>query len=78
MPTSPWEPLPLILYGYAIHPLIPSSRRDTRFSTRTRTSTVSDRSANDQFIYRDVVSLEVGGVCCCVSWCLRACLSANR
>jgi dedicator of cytokinesis protein 3 len=62
--SSSWEPLPLIVYGYAIHPLIPASRRETRFSTRTRASSVSDRSTEqDRWVYRDVVSLEVGGAC---------------
>ncbi|KIK67093.1 hypothetical protein GYMLUDRAFT_37133 [Collybiopsis luxurians FD-317 M1] len=55
-----WEPLPLIAYGYAVHPLIPSTRRDTRYSTRThRTSGLTDSSGDDH-IYKDVVSLEVG------------------
>ncbi|KAE9401567.1 cytoplasmic protein [Gymnopus androsaceus JB14] len=54
-----WEALPLICYGYAVHPLIPSTRRDTRYSTRThRTSGVTDASADD--LHRDIVSLEVG------------------
>lgn len=54
-----WEPLQLIVYGYAIHPLTPS-RRDTRFSNRNRLSTVTEASADDPFVHRDVVSLEVG------------------
>lgn len=54
-----WEPLPLIVYGYAIHPLTPS-RRDTRFSNRTRLSTVTEASTDSHLINRDVVSLEVG------------------
>ncbi|KNZ80427.1 Dedicator of cytokinesis protein 3 [Termitomyces sp. J132] len=54
-----WEPLPLIIYGYAIHPLSPS-RRDTRISTRNRLSTVTEASADDNLVHRDVVSLEVG------------------
>ena len=58
--SSPWEPLPLIIYGYAIHSLSPNSRRDTRMSTRTRVSSVSDRSAEDRSAFRDVVALEVG------------------
>lgn len=53
-----WEPLPLIVYGYAVHPLSPS-RRDTRYSNRTRLSTVTEAS-NDELVHRDVVSLEVG------------------
>ncbi|EEB95310.1 hypothetical protein MPER_05735, partial [Moniliophthora perniciosa FA553] len=56
-----WEPLPLIVYGYAVHPLTPS-RRDTRYSTRThrdRLSVVTEGSTDDQ-AHRDVVSLEVG------------------
>jgi len=57
-----WEPLPLIVYGYAVHPLTPS-RRDTRYSSRTnrdnRLSSVTEVS-NDEHINRDVVSLEVG------------------
>lgn len=53
-----WEPLPLIVYGYAVHPLSPS-RRETRISTRNRLSTVTEASADDQLM-RDVVTLEVG------------------
>ncbi|THH28531.1 hypothetical protein EUX98_g5658 [Antrodiella citrinella] len=53
-----WEPLPLILYGYAVHPLSPS-RRDTRLSNRTRVSTYSNAS-EEHLVHRDVVSLEVG------------------
>lgn len=67
MPSGPnptqrkgvWEPLPLIVYGYAIHPLSPS-RRDTRYSNRTRLSTVTEVSNDDHLVHRDVVSLEVG------------------
>ncbi|KAJ7129841.1 C2 domain in Dock180 and Zizimin proteins-domain-containing protein [Mycena crocata] len=56
-----WEPLPLIVYGYAVHPLTPNSRRDTRFSARNRLSTVTESSADDShLVHRDVVSLEVG------------------
>ncbi|KAH8119460.1 cytoplasmic protein [Phellopilus nigrolimitatus] len=51
-----WEPLSLIVYGYAVHPLSPS-QRDTRVSGRTRLSTVTEGS---DFAHRDVVSLEVG------------------
>ncbi|KAG6854061.1 hypothetical protein C0991_011039 [Blastosporella zonata] len=54
-----WEPLPLIVYGYAIHPLSPS-RRDTRISTRNRLSTVTSASSEADLLHRDVVSLEVG------------------
>ncbi|EPQ57371.1 hypothetical protein GLOTRDRAFT_137711 [Gloeophyllum trabeum ATCC 11539] len=55
-----WEPLPLIVYGYAIHPLSPS-HRDTRISSRTpRLSTVTEASTFDSIQYKDVVSLEVG------------------
>ncbi|KAG6820881.1 hypothetical protein H0H93_010225 [Arthromyces matolae] len=54
-----WEPLPLIIYGYAIHPLSPS-RRDTRFSSRNRLSTVTEASTDEGLLHRDVVSLEVG------------------
>ncbi|KAF7362005.1 hypothetical protein MVEN_00545700 [Mycena venus] len=54
-----WEPLPLIVYGYAVHPLSPS-RRDTRFSARNRLSTVTESSTEDHLVHRDVVSLEVG------------------
>ncbi|KAF9047285.1 cytoplasmic protein [Panaeolus papilionaceus] len=54
-----WEPLPLIVYGYAIHPLIPS-RRETRISSRNRLSTVTEASTDDHSVLRDVVSLEVG------------------
>lgn len=54
-----WEPLPLIVYGNAVHPLTPS-RRDTRLSYRTRLSTVTEASTDDNLVHRDVVSLEVG------------------
>ncbi|TFK54047.1 hypothetical protein OE88DRAFT_1654527 [Heliocybe sulcata] len=54
-----WEPLPLIVYGYAIHPLSPS-HRDTRISNRTRLSTVTESSTFDNVQYKDVVPLEVG------------------
>ncbi len=56
-----WEPLPLIVYGYAVHPLSPS-RRDTRWSSRNRDrlSVVTEASTDDQLVYRDVVALEVG------------------
>ncbi|KAG5646304.1 hypothetical protein DXG03_003901 [Asterophora parasitica] len=54
-----WEPLPLIVYGYATHPLTPS-RRDTRISSRNRLSTVTENSTDDNLVHRDVVSLEVG------------------
>ncbi|KAJ7045388.1 C2 domain in Dock180 and Zizimin proteins-domain-containing protein [Mycena alexandri] len=54
-----WEPLPLIVYGYAVHPLSPS-RRDTRFSARNRLSTVTESSTEENLVHRDVVSLEVG------------------
>lgn len=53
-----WEPLPLIVYGYAVHPLSPS-RRETRISTRNRLSTVTEASTDDHAM-RDVVTLEVG------------------
>ncbi|KAJ7594838.1 C2 domain in Dock180 and Zizimin proteins-domain-containing protein [Mycena floridula] len=55
-----WEPLPFIVYGYAVHPLTPS-RRDTRFSNRNRPlSSVTEVSTDEHYVYRDVVSLEVG------------------
>ncbi|THV06807.1 cytoplasmic protein [Dendrothele bispora CBS 962.96] len=58
-----WEPLPLIVYGYAVHPLTPS-RRDTHYSSRTtkdhRLSSVTEASNDDHLVNRDVVSLEVG------------------
>ncbi|KIY44576.1 hypothetical protein FISHEDRAFT_51256 [Fistulina hepatica ATCC 64428] len=59
-----WEPLPLIVYGYAIHPLSPS-RRDTRatMASRNRLSVVTEASTDTEhmaFSHRDVVSLEVG------------------
>lgn len=54
-----WEPLPLIVYGYAIHPLAPS-RRDTKISSRHRLSTVTEASADEHSVLRDVVTLEVG------------------
>ncbi|KAL5528219.1 DCK1 [Sanghuangporus sanghuang] len=54
-----WEPLSLIVYGYAVHPLSPG-QRDTRVSGRTaRLSSVTEGSEGD-FAHRDVVSLEVG------------------
>ncbi|KAI0305423.1 C2 domain in Dock180 and Zizimin proteins-domain-containing protein [Multifurca ochricompacta] len=54
-----WEPLPSIIYGYAVHPLSPS-HRDTRISSRPRLSTVTEVSTAESFIHRDVVALEVG------------------
>ncbi|PFH51985.1 hypothetical protein AMATHDRAFT_74495 [Amanita thiersii Skay4041] len=54
-----WEPLPLIVYGYAIHPLSPN-RREARLSTRNRLSTVTEASTESHPASRDVVSLEVG------------------
>ncbi|KAF9007971.1 cytoplasmic protein [Cyathus striatus] len=54
-----WEPLPLIFYGYAVHPLTPS-RRETRLSSRNRLSTVTEVSTDEHSVMRDVVSLEVG------------------
>ncbi|KAI0321083.1 hypothetical protein OF83DRAFT_1168770 [Amylostereum chailletii] len=54
-----WEPLPVIVYGYAVHPLSPS-HRDTRISNRPRLSTVTEASTAESFIHRDVVTLEVG------------------
>ncbi|KDQ57741.1 hypothetical protein JAAARDRAFT_194025 [Jaapia argillacea MUCL 33604] len=53
-----WEPLPLIVYGYAIHPLS-LSHRDTKISNRTRLSTVTENSI-DNIANKDVVALEVG------------------
>ncbi|KAJ8077056.1 Deoxycytidine kinase 1 [Marasmius tenuissimus] len=56
-----WEPLPLIVYGYAVHPFN-LTRRDTRYSSRTnrdRLSVVTEASTDDQ-AHGDVVSLEVG------------------
>lgn len=55
-----WEPLPLIEYGYAVHPLSPAHTRDTRLSNKTRLSTVTEGSNDGDFAHRDVVSLEVG------------------
>lgn len=54
-----WEPLPLIVYGYAIHPLSPS-KRDTRMSGRRPMSTITEVSDAEVGGHRDVVSLEVG------------------
>lgn len=54
-----WEPLPLIVYGYAIHPLTPS-RRETRLPSRSRLSTVTEASTESHAVNRDVVLLEVG------------------
>ena len=54
-----WEPLPLIVYGYAVHPLSPS-RRETRHSSRNRLSTVTEASTDEHSVMRDVVTLEVG------------------
>lgn len=57
-----WEPLPLIVYGYAIHPLTPS-KRETRFSARNRLSVATQTSTlpdDHSAVLRDVVSLEVG------------------
>ncbi|OJA18408.1 hypothetical protein AZE42_06392, partial [Rhizopogon vesiculosus] len=54
-----WEPLPLIVYGYAVHPLS-SSKRDTRLSSRRPMSTITEGSTDESGVHRDVVSLEVG------------------
>ncbi|KAI6032808.1 hypothetical protein F5J12DRAFT_902576 [Pisolithus orientalis] len=54
-----WEPLPLIAYGYAVHPLSPS-KRDTRISNRRPMSTITEGSTEENPVHRDVVSLEVG------------------
>ncbi|KAL4080221.1 hypothetical protein V8B97DRAFT_1914290 [Scleroderma yunnanense] len=54
-----WEPLPLIAYGYAVHPLSPS-KRDTRISTRRPMSTITEGSTEENTVHREVVSLEVG------------------
>lgn len=54
-----WEPLPLIVYGYAVHPLSPS-KRDTRISSRRPMSTITEVSDGEVGGHRDVVSLEVG------------------
>ncbi|KAF8840035.1 hypothetical protein BDN67DRAFT_969174 [Paxillus ammoniavirescens] len=54
-----WEPLPLIVYGYAVHPLSPS-KRDTRISSRRPMSTITEGSNDEGGVHRDVVSLEVG------------------
>ena len=54
-----WEPLPLIVYGYAVHPLSPS-KRDTRISNRRPMSTITEASDGDVGGHKDVVSLEVG------------------
>ncbi|RDB25377.1 Dedicator of cytokinesis protein 3 [Hypsizygus marmoreus] len=55
-----WEPLPLIVYGYATHPLAPSRREQRASRATTRLSTVTEASTDDHYIHRDVVSLEVG------------------
>ncbi|KIK32039.1 hypothetical protein CY34DRAFT_19344 [Suillus luteus UH-Slu-Lm8-n1] len=54
-----WEPLPLIIYGCAVHPLSPS-KRDTRLSSHRPLSTITEGSADESGVHRDVVSLEVG------------------
>ncbi|KAH7888385.1 hypothetical protein F5I97DRAFT_2002325 [Phlebopus sp. FC_14] len=54
-----WEPLPLIVYGYAVHPLSPN-KRDTRISSRRPMSTITEGSNDEAGVHRDVVSLEVG------------------
>ncbi|KAI0633627.1 cytoplasmic protein [Trametes polyzona] len=55
-----WEPLPLIIYGYAVHPLSPVNRRDTKLSSRTGRGSVFTDASEDHLVHRDVVSLEVG------------------
>lgn len=55
-----WDPLPLIIYGYALHPLSPVNRRDTKLFSRTHISTWTDASGDEHLVHRDVVSLEVG------------------
>ena len=54
------KPLPLIIYGYAVHPLSPVDRRDTKLSSRTHISTWTDACGDEHLVHRDVVSLEVG------------------
>ena len=53
-----WEPLPSIIYGYAVHPLSPS-HHDTHISSRPRLSTVTEVSTAESLIHLDVVALEV-------------------
>ncbi|KAJ7287715.1 C2 domain in Dock180 and Zizimin proteins-domain-containing protein [Mycena rebaudengoi] len=53
-----WEPLPLIVYGYAVHPLSPSTRRDTRFSARNRLSTVTESSTEENLVGDEVYAFE--------------------
>lgn len=49
-----WQALPLVVYGYAVHPLSPS-RRDTRVRSARLSPVLSVDELN-----RDVVNLEVG------------------
>lgn len=55
-----WEPLSLIVYGYAVHPLSPPGQRDTRLSNRTGRFSTRTNDSEGEFTHRDVVSLEVG------------------
>ena len=54
-----WEPLPLIIYGYAVHPLSPVNRRDTKLSSRTHISIWMDASGDEHLVLKDVGSPEV-------------------
>lgn len=48
-----WEPLPLIVYGYAVHPLVTTA--DYRKSRST-----GEPDVNDLLAHKDIVPLEVG------------------
>ncbi len=54
-----WEPLPLIIYGYAVHPLSHLVEKHD-IQPGNRLSTVTEASTDDHSMMRDVVTLEVG------------------
>src|SRR5258707_1998705 len=53
-----WEPLPSIIYGYAVHPLSPS-HHDTHISSQPWLSTVTEVSMAESLIHLNMVALEV-------------------
>ena len=55
-----WEPLPLIIYGYAVHPLSPVNHGAATLSSRTHISTWTDTPGDEHLVHGDVASLEVG------------------
>ena len=50
-----WEPLPLIVYGYAIHPLSPYSEY-----RKSKTNGSADADLHEFLAGKDIVPLELG------------------